>query len=128
MLGYRLRHRLIVQRPVEAQDQTTGSVVTTWETVTLPDGTVLSSVPAEVLTGPGREVKAQQADIPEGSARINMRWFPGLDAKWRLLWDGDFDSSNEWTGVIFDITSIETDLTGRFEYRLLCESGLRTAN
>ena len=49
----------------------------------------------------------------EIAARINLRWFPGLTQSMRIVWDSK----------VFNIRSIETDLTGRQEYRLKCVAG-----
>ena len=107
MLAYRLRHRVAVQELVEVQDTTTGSVTREWENV-------YTDVPAEVLTGPGKEFVQSGSTQGEIAARINMRWFPGLTQKMRIEWDTN----------IFNITSIETDITGRQEYRLKCVAGV----
>lgn len=113
MLAHRLRHRIRFEQPVEDQDATTGAVTACWETAWL--GTKpLDDVPAEVLTGPGREVAQDGTKLAEVAARINLRWFPGLSAKWRIVWDNR----------IFTIASIDTDATGRFEYRLKCAEGI----
>ncbi|HBO6416691.1 TPA: head-tail adaptor protein, partial [Pseudomonas aeruginosa] len=58
MLAYRMRHRIEFQRQVHTQDPVTGEVITTWEAV-LFSGRF--DVPAEVLTGPGRELIAADA-------------------------------------------------------------------
>lgn len=107
MLAHRLRHRVTIQRPVDTQDAQTGQITRTW-------ATVQAGLPAEVLTGPGREMHSAGTKLAETAARINTRWFPGLSHEMRLLWDGK----------VFDIISIETDLTGRREYRLRCKDGL----
>ena len=107
MLAYRLRHRVTVQELVEVQDTTTGAVTREWEDF-------LASVPAEVLTGAGKEFVGSGATQGEIAARINMRWFPGLTQKMRVLWDTK----------VFNITSIETDTTARQEYRLKCSAGV----
>lgn len=109
MLAQRLRHRVAVQQKTEVQDGTTGDISWSWSNVT-----GLSSVPAEVLTGPGREFNAADAKQAETTARINMRWFSGLLPTMRVVWDGRY----------YDILSIETDATGRREYRLRCKEGL----
>lgn len=108
MLAYRLRHRVSVQEVVEAQNPETGAISEIWVNVQLENGTVLDSVPAEVFTGHGREFNQSAALQSEYNARINMRWFPGLNTKMRIVWDGS----------TYDITSIETDITARQEYRL----------
>ncbi len=114
MLSNRLRHRIEFQELVEEQDSETGAIVSTWATAQLNSDTILDSVPAEVLTGPGREFRESGTTQAETSARINIRWFPGLSPEWRILWDGR----------IYNITSIETDATARREYRIRCVDGV----
>ena len=114
MLAHRLRHRITFQSKGEPQRDENGYLIPGsggWQTVTLADGTKLEDVPAEVLTGPGREFHGGAATQAEASARINLRWFPANDrdmAAWRVLWDGR----------IYNITSVETDITARREWRL----------
>jgi head-tail adaptor len=93
---------------IEYQDSTTGAISIVWATKTLSDGTVLSAVPAEVLTGVGREFVQGSSLQSEFNARMNLRWFPDLSLKMRILWENK----------IYQITSIETDVTARREYRL----------
>ena len=114
MLSYRLRHRVSIQEQIETQNTSTGAMSIAWEDVVLDAETVLNSVPAEVLTGAGREIDQAGAMQGEIVARINMRWFPDLLQSMRIVWDGK----------VFNIKSIETDLTGRQEYRLRCIAGL----
>lgn len=120
-------HRVTIQRPVTEQDSD-GFKSTNWETVTLDDAdeTELYGYPAQVLTGPGRERHAAGTKLAETTARINLRWFPGLNESWRILWphDGTFDSDGVFGGKVYDIISMETDLTARREYRLRCKDGL----
>lgn len=114
MLAYRLRHRITFQKPVYTQDPLTGEMTLTWVTVEFGGR---SEMPAEVLTGPGREIVVDSAKQAETTARINCRWFP-VDRvelyQWRILWDGR----------IFNIISAETDLTARREWRLRCKDGV----
>ena len=114
MLAHRLRHRVAVQELVEVQNTTTGAISRSWENVMLDTDTELDAVPAEVLTGAGKEFVSSGATQNEIAARINMRWFPGLTQKMRIVWDTN----------IYNITSIETDITGRQEYRLKCVAGV----
>lgn len=114
MLSYHLRHRVAIQEQVEAYDSDTGAILISWQNFMLDSNTELSAVPAEVLTGPGRELVQSSAVQGEIAARINMRWFPGLTQAMRVIWDGK----------AYNIKSIETDLTGRREYRLRCIAGL----
>lgn len=108
------RHRVGIQEPVDAQDATTGVITRTWATVSLDSDTPLDSVPASVMTGPGRELHAAGTKLAETSARISLRWFAGLTEAMRIVWDGR----------VFDILSIETDETARREYRLRVKDGL----
>lgn len=110
----RYRHRVCIEEQVELQDSETLEITVTWLPVTLDTNTVLRSVPAEVLTGPGREAVRSGGKYAEATARINMRWFPGLLPSMRVVWDGR----------TFDILGIETDATARREYRLACRDGL----
>lgn len=107
MLSHRLRHRVTIQEQVESQDSTTGAISVDWQNF-------LADVPAEVLTGAGKETIEGAARQGEIAARINMRWFPGLTQAMRIVWDGN----------LYNIKSIETDVTARREYRLRCTAGL----
>ena len=117
MLAYRLRHRIEFQEMTEDSVDSNGYRVDGgWTTVYLDSDTALDSVPAEVLTGPGREWVAAGATQSEVSARINCRWFPANErdmAAWRILWDGR----------IYNIISVETDVTARREWRLRVKDG-----
>lgn len=119
MLAYRLRHRVTFEskrEPVRDEDGYTVSGSGGWATVVLADGLRLEDVPAEVLTGPGREFQGGSATQAEASARVNLRWFPvspTVLASWRLRWDGQ----------VFNIQSAETDATARREWRLRCLDG-----
>lgn len=109
------RHRISFEmQGGESQDSNTGDIERGWEPAVSEEGVTLTNVPAEVLTGPGREFRAADVKHAETSARINIRWFPGLQPDWRILWDGK----------VYDITSIETDITARREYRLQCQDGV----
>ena len=109
MLTHRLRHRVTFEECVNVQEGS-GAWLTTWRPVFIA-GMTLFNVPAEVLTGPGKERLMGGAVHAETTARITLRWFPGLKPDWRILWEDR----------TFNITSIETDRTGRREYRLTCK-------
>ena len=119
MLAHRLRHRVTFQSKGEPQRDDNGYLIPGsggWQTVTLADGTKLEDVPAEVLTGPGREFQGGAATQAEISSRINLRWFPASErdmAAWRVIWDGR----------TYNIQSIEADATARREWRLRCVDG-----
>lgn len=112
MLAQRYRHRVAIQARTEEQDSETGETSHTWASADL--GIDATSVPAEVLTGPGREFQAASAKQAEADYRVTMPWFAGLLPTHRLVWDGQ----------IMDIISIETDATARRQYRLRCKAGV----
>lgn len=119
MLSHRLRHRITFQQIAQPLRDADGYPIPGsggWQTVELGDGTRLENVPAEVLTGPGREFQGAAATQSETSARINLRWFPASErdmAAWRVVWDGR----------IYNIQSVETDATARREWRLRVTDG-----
>jgi len=106
----RLRQRITLQEPVIEQDSETGETTHTW-------ADVYAGVPAEVLTGAGREFRESAAMQAETTARITVRWFD-VDRvaiyTWRILWDGR----------VYNIDSAETDITARNEWRFRCVDGL----
>lgn len=112
-LSARLRHRIAIERRTESMDSE-GNVTEVWAPLEIESSSsstssfALSSIPAEVLTGPGREGIAAAKVISETDARITLRWFPGLDYADRIVWDGNN----------YGIVEITTDATGRKEYRL----------
>lgn len=112
MLRQRLRQRVDIQEKIAQQDPVTGAEVYTWKTIVI-GGVKMSCVPAEVLTGPGKEGRAAGTTYAETSARINMRWFSGLHQQMRILWDSR----------VYDISGMETDISGRQEWRLVCVEG-----
>lgn len=107
------RHSISFEMQAQSQDSNTGDVEMDWVPA-IADGVTLTDVPAQVLTGPGREFQSANAKQAETTARINTRWFSGLQPTWRILWDGR----------VYDITSIEVDVTARREYRLTCKDGV----
>lgn len=117
-LTARLRHRVSVEERIELQDSETGDISHVWAPLQI--GSSSSSdpprLPAEVLTGPGREFQAAGTKQAETTARITLRWFPGLLPTHRIVWAEG--------GKTYDIQSIETDATGRREYRLRCTDGV----
>jgi SPP1 family predicted phage head-tail adaptor len=106
MLAQRLRHRVTFRQQVSEFTSYGENIGYVWTDFAV-------NVPAEVLTGPGREFNAADAKQAETTARINTRWFPGLLPSMKIDWDGKS----------YDILSIETDVTARREYRLRCKEG-----
>jgi head-tail adaptor len=82
-------------------------------------GDVFANVPAEVLTGPGREDVAAGAERAETDARINLRWLPGIDTQMRVIWESEPNGKRPE----FAIQSMELDATGMREIRLRCVHG-----
>lgn len=109
MISSSLRNRVTVQSQVQTQDSTTGEIVVTW-------ANFVSNVPAEVLTGPGREFRDSSAGQSEVTARIKMRWFPGLLPTMRIVWGS----------TIYNIRAIATDATARKDYRVTCTGGVNS--
>lgn len=110
MQTQRYRQRITFQEQVVHIDSNDGSEEVAWITVVLESGEELEDVPAEVLTGAGREFNASGAVQGEVAARIACRWFPGINQAWRILWQDE----------VYNIGSFETDRTDRREYRIRC--------
>lgn len=101
------RHRVTIQSRQNVRNPQTGSYSVQW-------ADLFSNVPAEVLTGVGAEPIAADAKQSKDTARINMRWLPGIDSAMRVVFDGK----------LYDITSLEGDSTLRREIRMRVEAGL----
>ncbi|SDW94934.1 phage head closure protein [Lysobacter enzymogenes] len=114
-LAPRLRHAITFDEQVVSRDAN-GVQVVAWVVATLPTGEPLVDVPAEVLTGPGREFLQSGQMQSDVAARITCRWFPGgIKASWRVRWDGR----------VFNIKADpDTDATGRREYRFVVVAGV----
>ncbi|WP_417393656.1 head-tail adaptor protein [Gimesia sp.] len=115
MLSYRLRHVVQLQESTQTQDPVSGELIKTWRNIELSAGK--PNIPAEVLTGAGREAAMAGARFAEVDVRVNLRWFPykRLDLyQCRLIWDDE----------IFDIVDVQTDVTTCREWRLKCKAGI----
>ena len=108
----RYRQRIVIKDRVETRGSA-GEVIVTWVDA-FPAATALGGIPAEVLTGQGRELRAAGAPEAETAARINFRHLPGVKQTQRV----------EWDGFVFNIRSIEFDATARSEIRLMCTAGV----
>lgn len=109
----RYRHLVTLQALVDgAPDPLSGKPTKQW-------GDVFANVPAEVLTGPGREGVAAGAERAETDARINLRWLPGIDTQMRVIWESEPNGKRPE----FAIQSMELDATGMREIRLRCVHG-----
>lgn len=113
MSAGRYRHIITIRGLVDGgTDPLSGLPIREW-------GDVYTDVPAEVLTGPGREGVAAGAERAETDARINFRWLPGIDSKMRVIWETEPNGERPE----FSIQSIELDATGAREIRLRCVHG-----
>lgn len=73
----KFRHRIAIDRRINAQNPTTGVITVTWENVH-------PSVPASIEPLSAREFIAASAGQSEITARITIRYLPGLDATHRI--------------------------------------------
>jgi len=114
-LSARLRHSITFEKKIISRNAH-GLINETWQIVDIPGVGLLENIPAQVLTGPGRDEAMQSGQKQtEVVARIRLRWFPGgIDPAWRIIWDGQ----------LFNILGLaETDATARREYRIKCRAG-----
>lgn len=109
----RYRHLVTIQGIVQGDpDPLSGLPTEQWNNV-------YANVPAEVLTGPGREGVAAGAERAETDARINLRWLPGIDTQMRVIWESEPNGQRPE----FAIQTMELDATGMREIRLRCVHG-----
>lgn len=83
------RHRVDIQDWVEVRDPETGGFTEAWVTV-------FANVPARIAPASGREFLAAAAIQSEIIARIVIRQRPGLNAKQRILHNGDIYNVHAW--------------------------------
>lgn len=83
------RHRIDIQDWVEIRDEQTGGFEEKWVTV-------FRGVPARIAPASGREFLAAAAIQSEIVARIVIRHRPGLNAKQRILHNGDIYNVHAW--------------------------------
>lgn len=89
----KLRHRLIIQAPVETQDPATGDLEITWNDV--------ATVWAAIAPLSAREFIAAQSENNEVTARVTIRYRADINGKMRLL--------HEAKGVYYNIEGILAD-------------------
>ena len=109
MLNSRLRHRIEIQHLATSRGDD-GAVIRTWSQK-------YANVPAEVLTGAGREPTLGASERAETTARITTRWMPDdihTLMSYRILWQGR----------TYDIKGISTDATDRRWMRFECTDGV----
>lgn len=107
-LAARLHHRVSVHRRSETRDPTTGFAAVAWTPV-------VERLPAEVLTGPGREAEARGQTQNEIAARITVRWHPSLKSPTGLrVTHGD---------DLYHVETASFDATGRVSITFVCSTG-----
>lgn len=103
----RLRHRVLIQNPVESQDPVSGALITTWVD--------LATVFAEVAPSSAREFVAAQAIDSEVTARITIRHRAGVTDKSRIV----------HRGQVYNVHGVLADPVSGLEYLTLpCGEGV----
>lgn len=103
----RLRHRVLIQNPVESQDPRSGAPIRTWAD--------LATVFAEVVPSSVREFVAAQAIDSEVTTRITIRHRAGVTAKSRII----------HRGQIYNVHGVLADPLSGLEYMTLpCSEGV----
>jgi len=104
------RQRVILQRPVEVQDET-GAMITTWEAV--------ATVWAEIIPGTTRmrERLAGNQLLADVDTVIKVRWAPiiaAMDSKWRVVHGS----------TLYNIVgAANVQMRGK-EFEIMCVSGM----
>ena len=107
MQAGKLRHRIMLQKPVKTQSPTTGAVVNSWADV--------AKLWADVVDLSSREFVAAQAAQTEITSRITIRYRKDVTSKHRIL----FGSR------IFNIQGVLADDKSGLEYLTLpCSQGV----
>lgn len=94
----RLRHRVVIEQKTTTRDPDTGAPITAWVT--------FATVWAEVAPLSAKEFIAAQAMQSEVSARITIRYLPGLLAAMRVL----------FRGQVYNIAGVLPDNVSGLEY------------
>jgi len=106
----RLRHRVVLQNPVETQDQDNGSVIVSWQDV----ATLWASI--EPLSA--REFVVAQAEDSKVTTRITIRYRSNINAKMRL-----YHAAKD---QYYNIEGVLSDKDSGLEYITLpCSEGVR---
>jgi len=106
----KLRHRLILQRPVETQNTVSGSITTSWQNFK----TVWASI--EPLSA--REFTASSTEVSKITTRITIRYIDGVNDKMRLY--------HAAKNIYYDISALLSDKDSGLEYLTLpCSTGVK---
>lgn len=110
MMTANLRHRVLIQRQVEAQDPDNGAVIVSWQDV--------ATVWSEISPLSAREFIAAQAEDSKVNTRITIRYRNDVTAKMRL-----YHASKD---AYYNIEGVLADKDSGLEYLTLpCSTGVR---
>jgi head-tail adaptor len=108
-ITHRLRHRVSFWQKVAVRD-VDGMVDESWSMIE-----DLENVPAEVLTGPGRESVPADQPISTVAARITVRYLSQLASPYGLrITHGD---------DIYHVETFHADATGMKQITMVCSKG-----
>lgn len=110
MQAGKLRHRVIIQEPVETKGSM-GGVVTTWQTR-------WRAVPASIENLRGNKFFAAQQINPNVTVEITIRWREGVTQQMRVLHENPPRSG--WYDA-YGIEGLSPDLTLRREIKMSCK-------
>lgn len=106
----KLRHRVILQNPVETQDQTTGAVIVSWQDI--------ATLWSRIQPLSAREFIAAQAEASKVTTRITIRYRADISAKMRFY----HAAKNQY----YNIEGVLADEDSGLEYIILpCSEGIR---
>lgn len=105
-----LRHRLVLQRPIESQDTDTGAIIVNWLDI--------ATIWAAIIPLSAREFIAAQAEDSKVNTRITIRYRNDVTAKMRL-----YHASKD---MYYNIEGVLADKDSGLEYLTLpCSTGIR---
>lgn len=106
MKAGKLRHRITIEHYTETRDEW-GGVVQGW-------AAFAANVPAEVVPLSGREFLSAGETHGEVSARMTIRYMPGVTGTMRILFDGE----------TYAISAVLPDPTARRHITLMVSRGV----
>ena len=107
MQAGKLRHRVVIQEPVNNQNTETGSIESSWQDV--------ATIWADVYPLSAREFISAQSEQGEITTRITIRFRRNISNKNRILYEGK----------IFNIEGVLPDpVSGREYLTLPCSEGV----
>jgi SPP1 family predicted phage head-tail adaptor len=96
----KLRHRVVIQKPVETQDTNSGAINTTWQD--------LATVWAAIEPLSVKELIASQTEDSKLVGRVTIRYRSDIDHSYRIYHDAK--------GVYYNIEGILADKESGLEY------------